>query len=137
MRFNDADWLVAKWMDESVMEDWPDLGEVARHPNHHKIVFHLSADPGYTRRLTLDLIVSLERFQGHASRFLHELCADCDNEVLELDLQAAAFENDLDPDGCEPLSQAELVEWYETFGFVEHNDGLGEKGYWMRRMPNL
>jgi len=138
--FKDADWVLDRWLEHSIELEDSIAGITTRllqHVDHPNVLFSLSTDMAYTRRLQLDMIVCLERYHGHASRFMQALCDDCDEHVLQLDLQAAAFECDLDLDGEEPLSQQDLVEWYEGFGFVEHNEGLGEVGYWMRRMPQL
>ncbi len=139
-RFNDADWLVDQWLQNSQEFEGAIAGVTCRllvHDDHPHVLYSISGCIDYTRAVQLDMILCTERYQGHASRFMQQLCEDCDAQVLPLTLQAAAFDCELDDYGVEPLGQGDLVEWYEGFGFERHDEGLGETGYWMRRMPVL
>lgn len=112
---------------------------VYRWNGHPNVMYRLSPSVYDTTLLTLELLYCTRRCEGHASRFLHELCEKADEWVVKIDLQAACFApaDVYEGDFGEALDQEDLVNFYESFGFEEHNEGLGEQGYWMIRVPNV
>lgn len=101
------------------------------------VIFEITADPGYAQRLTLDIIVSTDRFSGKASAWLATLCQVCDANAVSITLQAAPFSYPVE-DGIgndEGLEFEDLIQFYEKFGFERYP--TADKGYWMRRLPDL
>jgi len=134
-RFKDASDVVDELMGQSsAVEDWGDCGVLYTHQNHPGVLYRIGEDVGYTRRLILDYVMSVDRYQGNASRFMQYLCELADEHFLQIDLQAAAFSTH-DALYGESLDQGDLVAWYESFDFAEEVNEEQGRGYWMRRNP--
>lgn len=78
-------------------------------------------------RVRISDIQSLEPRTGHATDTMNELCGEADNLGVDLELTAKAY-------GSGKMTTAQLVKWYEKFGFkVDGRYGSDAEGFDMIR----